>query len=114
MEPPTAGNPRRAQRLDQARSRHTKVGVVQVSRILARFAGLAESSLGSALCRWALSRSNSRKTQRRARCFNRVMATSQACGVARERWNEEVNAFLTPAWTTPLTIAKLDHHNLGE
>src|SRR3954452_19926874 len=41
---------------------------VQVSRALARAAGSAESSLGSALCRWSHSLSNSRKTHRRARC----------------------------------------------
>src|SRR5687768_4448710 len=52
----------------------------QVSRALARAAGLAESSLGSALCRWAHSLSNSRKTHRRARCFDRVMATSPSWG----------------------------------
>src|SRR5215204_2656400 len=32
-------------------------------------------------------------------------------GVARERWNEEVNAFLMPVWTPVLTIAKLGPHN---
>src|SRR3954464_11459129 len=45
---------------------------VQVSRALARAAGSADSSVGSALCRWAHSLSNSRKTHRRARCFDRV------------------------------------------
>ena len=53
---------------------------VQVSRALARAAGSAESSLGSSLCRWAHSLSNSRKTHRRARYFDRFMATSPSWG----------------------------------